>query len=137
MVSKARALTVEEGIAVVEEMDSDSGMSEIRGNLKRPSVTQANGSGPLSNHATPRRARVQFEAAVTSLFSSLHHPLAYIDTCITNTANHTSGQLAGPTYTTPATPRGHRMPGRPLAVTFRSSRPGMFRGEMANRKALD
>ena len=42
-------------------------MSAGRGDSKRPSVMQTNGSGSLAIHATPRRARVRFEAAVTLL----------------------------------------------------------------------
>ena len=61
-------LAVDEGIAGVEEMDRVAdGMSAGmgRGNSKRPSVMQTNGSGSLAIHATPRRTRVRFEAAVT------------------------------------------------------------------------
>ena len=56
-------------------------------------------------HATPRRARVRFEAAVTPLSSSPHQPLTYIASCITNTTNHTSDPLTNPTYTTPRNTR--------------------------------
>ena len=67
VVSKARVLTVGEGIAGVEEMDRVAdGMSAGRGNSRRPSVIQTNGLGSLAIHATPRRTRVRFEAAVTS-----------------------------------------------------------------------
>ena len=62
VVSKTRVLTVGEGIAVVEEMDSASGTTwSARGNLNtgRPSVTQVSrGSGSLVIYATPRRAQV-------------------------------------------------------------------------------
>ena len=59
VVSKARVLTVGEGIAGVEEMDRVAdGMSAGRGNSRRPSVIQTNGSGSLAIHATPRRTRV-------------------------------------------------------------------------------
>ena len=72
-VGKARVLTVGEGIAVVEEMDSASSTTwSARGNLNtgRPSVMQVSrGSGSLAIYATPRRARVRFEAAVTLLSS--------------------------------------------------------------------
>ena len=66
VVSKARVLTVGEGIAGVEEIDCVTDeMSTGKGNSKRPSVMQTNGSGSLAIHATPRRTRVRFEAAVT------------------------------------------------------------------------
>ena len=70
VVSKARALTVGEGIAMVEEMDQSAG----RTSLRRPPVTRTSGSGSLAVHATPRRARVRFEAAVTPLFSKSASP---------------------------------------------------------------
>ena len=66
VVSKAQVLTVGKGIAGVKEMDCVADeMSAGRGNSKRPSVMQTNGSGSLAIHATPRRTRVRFEAAVT------------------------------------------------------------------------
>ena len=73
VVSKARVLTVGEGITMVE-MDRASvsmanKMSVGRGNLKRPSVTQTDDSCPHDIRATSRRARLRFEAAVTPLSS--------------------------------------------------------------------
>ena len=106
VVSKARVLTVGEGIAMVEEMDQSPGTR--RASLRRLPVTRTSGSGSqaqaLAIHATPRRARVRFEAAVTPLSSKSASPansLTYIAICITNTASQDSGPLIGPTYTAP------------------------------------
>ena len=104
VVSKARVLTVGEGIAMVEEMDQSPG----RASLRRLPVTRTSGSGcqaqALAIHATPRRARVRFQAAVTPLSSksaSPANPLTYISICITNTASQDSGPLISPTYPAP------------------------------------
>ena len=59
---------------VVEEMNSTRGASASRGDLKRPSATQSNGSDSLAIHATPGWARVRFEAVVTPLSSKSASP---------------------------------------------------------------
>ena len=59
-----------EAIVMVEDMDHGSAANEMsagRRSLKRTSVTQTNGTQALAIHATPRHARVRFEAAVTPL----------------------------------------------------------------------
>ena len=78
VVSNTLVLTVGEEIAMVEKLDqSEMSAGRAARCLRRPLVTQTSGSGSLAIHATPRRARVRFEANVTPLSFELPHDTGF------------------------------------------------------------